>query len=56
MTDFYAAYAAWHLRHYGEPFAVSREAWLRDYCHRPRPRVLTDDEFDDAKERDGDAQ
>lgn len=53
MADFYAEYAAWFARMYGRPYDVTRKQW-NDWCRQEPARPLTDDEFDDQKEREGD--
>lgn len=55
MIDFYHEYCVWFQHMYGRPFKVSREEW-NAWCKAPPARKLSDDEFDYAKEREGDAQ
>lgn len=53
--DFFAEYYRIHRAVYGRD-PCTREQW-EEWCrHRQAERVLTDIEFDYAKEREGDAQ
>lgn len=53
MGSYYDSYSAWFNRMYGRPYDVTREQW-NEWCRQRPARKLTDDEFDDQKEADGD--